>query len=128
MPDAQPDTNLQALTHFKDWSNYLLVTTVASLGWASTRKAALPDWAFKWSVKLLAASVVFAIFTLAFVPLVAENIEQGQSIYRVKPEFSPVIMFSVKFMTIKWVCWPQHVLFILGIIIYAAGSIKGNNK
>jgi hypothetical protein len=122
MSNGQPNLQLEALRHFKDWSNYLLVTTVISLGWVSTG-ADLPFWAFSLSVGLLATSVVFAIFTLALIPHVAENIEPNQSIYSVKPEVRPLLFFSVKFMTIKWVCWPQHVLFVLGILVYALGSI-----
>ena len=37
MPDPAEvlDGAHKALEHFKDWSNYLLVTTVAALGWAN---------------------------------------------------------------------------------------------
>ena len=123
MPNGQTDKRLEALKHFKDWSNYLLVTTVASLGWASTRTT-LPEWAFNWSVGSLAASVVFAIFTLAFIPHIAEQIDSETSFYETTPTIHPVPLFpKIESMKVKWVCWPQHALFILGIGVYAWGSI-----
>ena len=71
----------------------LLVTTVASLGWASTREAQLPDLAFGVCVFLLAASVVFGIFTLAMIPLVTEQLDQG-NLLRCKAEISPSPRFE----------------------------------
>ena len=38
LPKDRLDQKLKALDAFKDWSNYLLVTTVAALGWTSTKK------------------------------------------------------------------------------------------
>ena len=119
------DQALEALKSFKDWSNYLLVTSVAALGWVATRNADLPEWAFVMTVALLAGSVVFAIFTLAFIPLAAEKTDAAHSFYSAKPEFRPIpLLPKVNTLTIKWVCWPQHVLFIFGIVTFAVGSIQ----
>ena len=37
--DANMEQHLKALDSFKDWSNYLLVTTVAALGWTAGKDA-----------------------------------------------------------------------------------------
>jgi hypothetical protein len=36
--DGSADAQTKALEFFKDWSNYLLVTTVAALGWVASGK------------------------------------------------------------------------------------------
>jgi hypothetical protein len=33
------EQKLKALDAFKDWSNYLLITTVAALGWTASKDA-----------------------------------------------------------------------------------------
>jgi len=35
MSEASTQATTKALEFFKDWSNYLLVTTVAALGWVA---------------------------------------------------------------------------------------------
>jgi hypothetical protein len=108
------------LEFFKDWSNYLLVTTVAALGWVTTEKPSFSTselhFLCVWSFAL---STLFAIFTLALIPLVAEQRQDGQSMYEVRAEFSLLAPFSLR---LKTVCFPQHVLFILGIVLYAVGT------
>lgn len=80
---------VESLKSFKDWSNYLLVTTVASLGWVASEKGPkLPNDLLFWIVWSLALSIVFAILTLA--PLVAEKItDDTSSIYDVRASFHP---------------------------------------
>ena len=112
--------NYKLLEFFKDWSNYLLVTTVAALGWVIADKPSFSTAALHflcaWSFAL---STLFAIFTLALIPLVAEQRQGGQSMYDVHAEFSLLPPFRVR---LKTVCFPQHVLFILGILFYAIGA------
>ncbi len=121
MSDGQTDHNHEALRHFKDWSNWLLVTTVASLGWVAQSEKFY--WPYAISVALLCASVMFAIFTLALIPLVAEQLKPNQSIYDVEAGCQPLPRFRLITLKLKSVCWPQHVLFIAGIIAYAGGTI-----
>jgi hypothetical protein len=110
----------EALSAFKDWSNYLLITTVAALGWVTEVATSLGNarglviWCF-------CLSVVFAIFTLALIPLVAESITPTTcSIYAVTARFKLLWMWGPEVgLQLKAVCWPQHILFLLGIIIYA---------
>ena len=108
------------LEFFKDWTNYLLVTTVAALGWVATKESAFcsPSVRFLcvWSFAL---SVVFAIFTLALIPLVEEQRLTNGSIYDVRAKFS---LGGDRELRLKQVCFPQHVLFLLGIVLYAIGT------
>ena len=75
---------LAALNSFKDWSTYVLVTTVAALGWTSTEKVNISSeficigiiWCF-------ALSIMFGIFTLALIPIVAESVDdKTKSFYK----------------------------------------------
>ena len=113
---------LKSLDFFKDWSNYLLVTMVAALGWVGAQGAAHLNPAFaKPTIWCLTMSIVFGIFTLALIPLVAEAIsdntksisEQNSCFYGYGRQRFP--------LALKWVCWPQHLFFIAGIVLYAAG-------
>jgi len=111
------ERRLRALEAFKDWSNYLLVTTVAALGWVSTKDA--PHFsgsclrlACIWSFAL---SILFAILTLALIPHVAELSDGTKSIYDVSWNgWGPDI-------ELVYVCLPQHVFFLIGVMLYALG-------
>jgi uncharacterized membrane protein YhdT len=115
------EQKLKALEAFKDWSNYLLVTTVAAVGWISSEHApgfplwwvrALCIWAF-------ALSIVFAIFTLALIPHVGEDIGAAdKSIYTVYWRGYRVPL------RLTHLCMPQHLLFIAGILLYAYGTFR----
>ena len=101
----------------------MLVTTVAALGWVAKTSVDLP-WN-EFTLVCLGLSVIFAIFTLALIPLVAEKISlETKSIYTVKPNFT--LIWSMKRsrckLCLKDVCWPQHVLFILGILSYTLSA------
>ena len=122
---------LTALGFFKDWSNFMLVTTVAALGW--TAKIEDPSgnrWLRLASVACFAASIVFAVFTLALVPLVGEQIANGaRSMYAVEAEFNVLWTIDSPWtLKLKHVCWPQHVMFILGIAFYAAWSFTRTDE
>jgi hypothetical protein len=125
--DANIEQHLNALDAFKDWSNYILVTTVAALGWvASVNQVALPHAAIRWVVACLGLSVVFGIFTLALIPIVAEGVKTDTAtFYDVTARFNLIWNWPPEWgFKLKWVCWPQHVLFLLGIIIYTGARIR----
>jgi hypothetical protein len=117
------EQKLKALDSFKDWSNYLLVTTVAALGWAAEKDAGTfcTPWMKQGAVVLFALSVVFAILTLALIPHVAEDIkltdEGCPSIYQVYWEDWFVRLRLTR------LCFPQHIFFLLGILLYASGAV-----
>jgi hypothetical protein len=123
------------IEYFKDWSNYLLVTTVAALGWVATKESVFisvsPSWVRQLCITCFALSVVCGIFTLALIPLVAEELplvveqrkregKDNTSFYDVAGKFK---LIGDRQLHLKCVCFPQHVLFILGVLIYAGGTI-----
>ena len=113
--------NPKAIEYFKDWSNYLLVTTVAALGWVATKN--LPffsPWMRLSCMVALGLSVVFGIFTLALIPIIAEQQATNQSFYTVRAPFKLFGMNCT--LPVKSVCFPQHVLFIIGIVLYVVGT------
>lgn len=131
---ASKEQHTKALDMFKDWSNYLLVTTVAALGWVVSKDAAIHA---PVAVFCFAASAVFGILTLALIPLVAEQLTDlapvptppptppkeppPPSFHDVPGYFRLGWMCGPQFaVRLKWVCWPQHVLFIVGIATFSA--------
>ncbi len=120
---TQQEKATKALEFFKDWSNYLVVTTVAALGWAAggseAAKAVWTHAAFKpWCIWALALSIVFGIFTLAMIPLAQEQRRNGERNHDVRVQFWLV----PDGLHMMWVCMPQHLLFIAGIVFYALGA------
>ena len=117
------DKRMKALEFFKDWSNYLLVTTVAALGWASTEKTALCGVCESITIWSLAVSVCCGFLTRSAIPLVAEGLNWTQSsFYLVKGRFKWFVFWGREVpIKIKWVCFPQHLAFLIGIIAYAIG-------
>ena len=72
-------------------------------------------------------SIIFAIFTLALIPIVAENCQkETTSIYDVAAPFKPIWLWGETVEAkLKWACWPQHVFFLAGIILFSVGSFFG---
>lgn len=129
MPPSKPNvvstsSSEAALGHFKDWSNYLLVTTVAALGWVAHKEALDSSPVFKnICIVSFALSIISGIFTLALIPLIAEQRGATKSFYEVEAKFN---LFSRPFRgptRIKTYCFPQHVFFIIGIVSFAIGAI-----
>jgi hypothetical protein len=116
----------KSLEFFKDWSNYLLVTTVAALGWVASKDLSFcRPWIKGLCVCAFALSVVFAIFTLALIPLVAEQRQPKQSIYEVCAAFN---LIGPRCLYLKTVCFPQHFLFLAGIALYAFGTASFSRR
>src|SRR5437868_412588 len=112
------DQKLKALDQFKDWSNYLLVTTVAALGWVSVDVVSTWPVLKAFILASLAVSVVFAMLTLALIPLIAHDLtDDNRSIYFTPGRFrlEPVLKGEHS-LRLKWVCFPQHVFFLLAIV------------
>ena len=99
------------------------MTTVAALGWVSFSGVGFGRGPWKsltiWS---LGVSVLFAILTLALVPLVAEKLTDTEvTIYRVKVEYRvPGVGRVDPYLTTM--CRPQHVFFMGGIVFCCIGT------
>jgi len=120
-PDEQ---KLKALEWFKDWSNYMLVTTVAAIGWIAASKS-LSLW--HWGALIaFGLSAIFAVLTLAAIPLIAEQVSiSTTSIYDVTARYRWRYMSGAATcpIKIKAVCFPQHLFFILGVIAYVVSEM-----
>lgn len=113
------EANNRSLEYFKDWSNYLLVTTVAALGWVATDSVTFwSGWIRVACIWSFAVSIVFAILTLAMIPLIAQQQGNDQDIYAVEVK----CWICMGKMKLRRVCLPQHFFFMLGIILYATGT------
>ncbi len=110
---VDPKRSEKALDHFKDWSNYLLVTTVAAMGWVATKDSGIGDHCSRAiCLVLFGLSAFFAMLTLALIPLVAEQQKDGDSFYDVKADYH--LFWIPGKHRIKWACLPQHFFFIVG--------------
>jgi hypothetical protein len=118
------EKKIKALELFKDWSNALLVTTVAAVGWIIAKDSPrLPSCIYCVTILSFGMSIIFAILTLALIPLVAEELDEySESIYTTDGNLYVLWFFKIKCRLI-YVCWPQHVLFIVGIVFYVFGSL-----
>jgi hypothetical protein len=116
------DRAQSALSAFKEWSNYLLVTTVASIGWIASKNVSFTNTNLQAaSLLTLGLSTVFGILTLALIPLLVQQIEpEDVSIYKVKVNVG-LLGFECGFYLTQ-ACRPQHILFIIGIAIYCVGT------
>ena len=131
MPQPDTDKKSKALEFFKDWSNYLLVTTVAAIGWVAEHGDHLDSKLRHFCIVALGFSAIFGIFTLALVPLVQEARTRLQSNYEVPVSFWfwPALRWLLpkKYrngMRLTWMCFPQHVLFIAGIVLYIFAQLR----
>lgn len=113
-----------ALGFFKDWTNYLLVSSIAALGWVAKDNTVTGLWA-DVTIGVLAISILFAILTLSLIPIISERIidQDKRSFYIIPAEFQTVLGRKTKRITIKWFCFPQHLFFLVGVITYAIGAI-----
>ena len=109
---------LASLESFKDWSNYMLVTTVACLGWTAKeykgQKFVLEIWLF-------ALSILFAILTLALIPIIASQIDATTtSFYDISAKFNLIYIWGPQVsIRVKAICFIQHFLFLRGILRFA---------
>jgi hypothetical protein len=130
-PVPSADRLTKALEFFKDWTNYLLVTTVAAIGWVSAQGVSAqgvianhPKLKFI-CLAALGLSAIFGILTQALVPLVQEQRREETSNYQVPvtfwfwPTVRPLV--PLKWgdgIRLTWMCFPQHTFLIIGIALY----------
>jgi hypothetical protein len=119
------DATLKAIDCFKDWSNYLLVTTVAAIGWVATNQPQNQSCCSLWirfsCLICFGASVWFGIITLAMIPRICEQTQSSnnRSIFDVPISYKWVWLYCDSWpFLLKHFCWWQHVLFCVGIGLY----------
>jgi hypothetical protein len=130
LPDQDPRSRAslrarkEALGHFQFWTNVLVVTAGVAVAWVAEGKPALDAWAAITATWLLALSAAFGILTLALVPPLRESLDwTTQSIYEVRVRVTPLhASWSTIDPKLGWFCLPQHLAFILGLGVYAAGA------
>jgi hypothetical protein len=118
------DNKAVALQSFKDWSNYLLVTTVGLAGWVASDHVRFRS--VRWetlALWCLGVSIVFGILALALVPLIAQQMtEEHTSIYGVPVNFH---VFGVRCSAyLSQACRPQHITFMVGVIALCLGTTR----
>ena len=116
------DDKAVALQSFKDWSNYLLVTTVALAGWIASDKVRFhSDQWEALALWCLGVSIVFGILALALVPLIAQQMtEEHTSIYDVPVSFHLFLVPCRAYL--PQACRPQHISFIVGVFVLCLGT------
>lgn len=125
------DPQTKALEFFKDWSNYLLVTTVAAVGWVAGKDHADFCSPGLQAICIVAftLSIVFGILTLALVPLVQEQRKGDKSNYEVEVVYEKFwAADQAGACRLKTLCFPQHAFFLLGVVVFAAGTIWGKDS
>jgi hypothetical protein len=120
------EQQMKALESFKDWSNYLLVANIAAIGWVASEngQANLDEVFAKVAIAFLGLSLVFAMFTLASIPVVAQQIDANtKSFYEV--EFNPLERFGKHDFNrrLRFFCLPQHGFLVAAILVYSLGVI-----
>src|SRR4051812_14474307 len=78
-PVLKPENRIKALEYFKDWTNALMVATVAGIGWVATASSSFPPSVKHWTTGLLGLSLIFGILSLALVPLITEYLDDASS-------------------------------------------------
>ncbi len=119
------DHLLKAVEFFKDSSNFLLLISVVALGWVVEHPSGINESLNDTVVLCMGLSVVFGLFTMGLLPLVAETLTgTTSSIYDVRGEFRTFVLGGRHHsLPLKAVCWPQQVFFIAGILVYMIGNI-----
>jgi hypothetical protein len=100
---------MSSIELFKDWTTVLLTTTVAAIGWTTTKeRIGLSPRLMRAATGCLCFSVLFAIVTLAIVPSIAETVACSETgIYETTGR---LYLFAGLFKPLKVklvnVCWP----------------------
>lgn len=99
-----------------------MITTVAALGWVATKDVQfISPWLRGGCIGTFALSIVFGIFTLALIPLVGEQRTKEPSFYDVRAKYK--LFGHERDSLLKHFCLPQHIFFLVGILLYAAGTM-----
>lgn len=132
MSDHEHKTNKEHIDHllkavecFKDSSNFLLMLSVVALGWVVEHPGGAHQTLRDAVVLCMGLSVAFGVFTLGLIPSVAETLTgTTESIYDVRGQFRTFVFGGRSHsLPLKAVCWPQQILFLTGVLLYAVGHV-----
>ena len=119
------DHLLKAVEYFNTSNNYLVLISVVALGWVVEHPGSMHESLKDAIVLCMGLSAVFGLFTMGLLPLVAETLTgTTESIYDVKGQFRTFVLGGRNHsLPLKAVCWPQQVLFLTGVMLYAVGHV-----
>ena len=119
------DHLLKAVEYFNNSNNYLIMISVVALAWVVEHPGAVQENLKNGIVLCMGLSTVFGLFTMGLLPLVADTLTgTTESIYDVKGQFRTFVLGGRSHsLPLKAVCWPQQVLFITGVLLYAIGHV-----
>src|SRR6202795_1196406 len=115
------DAQDKALEFVSSASSYVLLATIALLGWVASGVEFSNDGLRVASMACLTLSVVFGVATLALIPLVQEARRPGQSNFEVEARF---MLLGQRGARLKSALLPQYLFLLAGLIFYVIGMIS----
>ena len=116
MNGSPSDAQAKALEFVNSASSYVLLATIALLGWVASGVEFSNDGLRVASM----ACLTLGIATLALIPLVQEARRPGQSNFEVEARF---MLLGQRGARLKSALLPQYLLLLAGLILYVTGMI-----
>lgn len=112
---------LKGLEHFSTWTNVLIVTSTAGIGWILEQRSDVSGWPPLPSLWCLAASITFGVLTMCQIPAMTQSVsdDPATTIYDL-PAYNYLLPWLRIRIPIMYLCWPQHTLFIAGVVLFCA--------
>jgi hypothetical protein len=120
MNEEPSESQTKALEFVNSASTYVLLATIALLGWVASGVEFTSEGLRLGSMACLTLSAIFGIATLALVPLVQEARRPGQSNFDVEPRF---LLFGRRSARLKGLLLPQYLFLLAGLILYVIGMV-----
>ncbi len=109
---------LKGLELLSTWTNVLIATSTAAVGWLVDQSSVEFETTLGQVILgCFCLSIVFGILAMCQIPGLAERVTDfTRSIYQLRGDNYLLPFWKVSFPVI-WVLWPQHALFIAGILL-----------
>src|SRR6202051_3647294 len=120
MNGSPSDAQAKALEFVNSASSYVLLATIALLGWVASGVEFSNDGLRVASMACLTLSVVFGVATLALIPLVQEARRPGQSNFGVDGRF---MLFGARGARSNSGLLPQYLFLLAGVVLYVCGVV-----
>ena len=121
MNGSPSDAQAKALEFVNNASSYVLLATIALLGWVASGVEFSNDGLRVASMACLTLSVVFGVATLALIPLVQEARRPGQPNFEVEARF---MLFGQRGARLKSALLPQYLFLLAGLVLYVIGMVN----